>query len=60
MLIKVLLNFEDGRKLQSVVPVVIRQIRNCPDEEFNLFGMPAQIVSYFFKLYIVFIIIDLV
>jgi len=33
------------RRLQSVVPVVIRMIRDCHDEEFKLFGMPVQMVT---------------
>ncbi|CAH0551859.1 unnamed protein product [Brassicogethes aeneus] len=33
-----------ARRLQSVVPVVIRQIRDCHEDEFKMFGMPTQIV----------------
>lgn len=33
------------QRLQSVVPVVMRQIRDAPDDEFKLFGMGTQIVS---------------
>ncbi|XP_045475346.1 replication protein A 32 kDa subunit [Harmonia axyridis] len=33
------------RRLQNVVPVVIRQIKDCPEEEFSLFGMQTQILS---------------
>lgn len=33
------------RRLQSVVPLVIKQIKSCEDDELNLFGMPVQILS---------------
>lgn len=39
------ISFQAVRRLQSVVPVVIRQIRTCPDEEFKIFGINTQIVS---------------
>ncbi|KRT83199.1 hypothetical protein AMK59_3278 [Oryctes borbonicus] len=35
---------EQVQRLQSVVPVAIRQIRDCPEEEFKLFGMQTQIL----------------
>lgn len=35
---------QKARRLQNVVPVVVRQIKDCPDEEFTLFGMQTQIV----------------
>lgn len=34
-----------ARRLQSVVPVCVRQIRDHPDEEFKLFGMQTQILT---------------
>jgi len=33
------------KRLQSVVPVVVRQIRDSKDEVFKVFGLPAQIVT---------------
>lgn len=33
------------KRLQSVVPVVVRQIRDSKEDEFKLFGMPSNIVS---------------
>lgn len=35
-----------ARRHQSIVPVVIRQIRDSPDDEFKLFGQPTQIVTF--------------
>lgn len=32
------------KRLQNILPVVVRQIRDSNDEEFKLFGMPAPIV----------------
>ncbi|XP_030764027.1 replication protein A 32 kDa subunit-B [Sitophilus oryzae] len=33
-----------GRRIQSLLPLVIRQIRDCNHDEFKLFGRQAQIV----------------
>ncbi|XP_023025944.1 replication protein A 32 kDa subunit [Leptinotarsa decemlineata] len=33
------------RRLQSVVPVVVRQLKDNQEEEFKLFGMPTQILN---------------
>lgn len=33
------------RRLQSAVPLCIRQIKDHPEEEFKLFGMPTQIIT---------------
>ncbi|CAH1169892.1 unnamed protein product [Phaedon cochleariae] len=35
---------EGVRRLQSIVPVVVRQIRDSPGDEFKLFGMSTQIL----------------
>ncbi|KAK5647788.1 hypothetical protein RI129_002680 [Pyrocoelia pectoralis] len=34
-----------ARRLQSVVPVCVRQVRDHPEEEFKLFGTPTQILT---------------
>ncbi|KAG5894779.1 hypothetical protein JTB14_005215 [Gonioctena quinquepunctata] len=33
------------RRLQSVIPVVVRQVRDNQDDEFKLFGTPTQILN---------------
>ncbi|KAJ8963075.1 hypothetical protein NQ318_018539 [Aromia moschata] len=35
---------ENVRRLQSVIPVSVRQIRACQEEDFKLFGMNTQIL----------------
>ncbi|KAK9892258.1 hypothetical protein WA026_019059 [Henosepilachna vigintioctopunctata] len=37
---------QKARRLQNVVPVVVRQIKDCLDDEFTLFGMQTQILSF--------------
>lgn len=39
------------RRIQSVTPICVRQVKDHPDEEFKLFGMPVQIVSVLYILY---------
>ncbi|KAJ8980535.1 hypothetical protein NQ317_008332, partial [Molorchus minor] len=34
----------NARRIQNVVPVVIRQIRECQDDEFKLFGLNVQML----------------
>ncbi|XP_017784903.1 PREDICTED: replication protein A 32 kDa subunit [Nicrophorus vespilloides] len=35
---------QEPRRVQNIVPVCVRQIRDCTEEEFELFGMKVQIV----------------
>ncbi|KAL3276231.1 hypothetical protein HHI36_020947 [Cryptolaemus montrouzieri] len=36
---------EEGVRLPiNVFPVVVKQLKECPDDEFTMFGMPAQIL----------------
>ncbi|KAL3277745.1 hypothetical protein HHI36_013085 [Cryptolaemus montrouzieri] len=37
---------QSGQRPLNVLPVVVKQIKECPDEEFTLFGMAAHILCF--------------